>query len=151
MRVLVVLLVGIAGCGGGSAPPGGGTAPSSKSSQAAAENVTLIVADTPQPKVGADPVNKSAPGSKSKTDKPPAQVAVADGVAALKKFGARTKQDKQDKIIYVHLYDTKITDAGSVHLKGLTKLKGLTLVFTKIIDAGVADLKKALPNCLIIK
>jgi len=38
-----------------------------------------------------------------------------------------------------------------VHLKGLTKLQTLSLELTKITDAGVADLKKALLNCKIIK
>ena len=41
----------------------------------------------------------------------------------------------------------KITDAGLVHLKGLTKLKELDLYGTNITDAGVTDLQKALPNC----
>ena len=45
----------------------------------------------------------------------------------------------------------KITDAGLVHLKGMTNLQSLDLGGTKITDAGVADLKKALPNCEIEK
>ena len=40
---------------------------------------------------------------------------------------------------------------GLVHLKGLTRLETLTLGGTKITEAGVADLKKALPNCKISK
>ena len=44
-----------------------------------------------------------------------------------------------------------ITDAGLVHLKGLTGLQTLGLGSTKITDAGVADLQKALPNCRIRK
>ena len=38
-----------------------------------------------------------------------------------------------------------------VHLKGLTKLQALYLNGTKVTDAGVAELKKALPNCKISK
>jgi len=38
-----------------------------------------------------------------------------------------------------------------VHLKGLTKLQKLFLASTKVTDAGVADLQKALPNCKIAK
>ncbi len=45
--------------------------------------------------------------------------------------------------------DTKVTDAGLVHLTGLTNLQTLNFSFTKITDAGVAELQKALPNCKI--
>jgi len=39
-----------------------------------------------------------------------------------------------------------------VHLKGLTNLQSLYLDGTnKVTDAGVADLRKALPNCEIFK
>ncbi len=48
------------------------------------------------------------------------------------------------------LEDTKITDAGLVHLKGLTNLKRLYLWNTKVTDAGVQELKKALPDCEIM-
>ncbi len=47
------------------------------------------------------------------------------------------------------LTNTKITDAGLVHLKGLTKLERLDLVFPKVTDAGIQELKKALPGCRI--
>ena len=40
---------------------------------------------------------------------------------------------------------------GLVHLKGLTRLETLTLGGTKITEAGVAELQKALPNCKIEK
>ena len=36
-----------------------------------------------------------------------------------------------------------------MHFKGLTNLTSLYLDNTQIIDAGVAELKKALPNCEI--
>jgi len=38
-----------------------------------------------------------------------------------------------------------------VHLKGLTGLLTLGLRNTKVTDAGVAELKKALPKCQISK
>ena len=46
---------------------------------------------------------------------------------------------------------SQITDAGLVHLKGMTGLQTLYLRGTKVTDAGVADLQKALPNCKIEK
>ena len=49
------------------------------------------------------------------------------------------------------LVDTQVTDAGLVHLKGLTKLRTLFLDSTQVTDAGIADLQKALPKCKIWK
>jgi hypothetical protein len=46
---------------------------------------------------------------------------------------------------------TQITDAGLVHLKELTNLQDLNLIETPITDSGVAELQKALPNCLIFR
>ena len=44
---------------------------------------------------------------------------------------------------------TTWSDAGLVHLKGLNELKRLLLVGTRVTNAGVNDLKEALPNCTI--
>ncbi len=56
------------------------------------------------------------------------------------------------------LFNTQITDAGLLHFKGLTKLEMLYLANTddyptdtKITDAGVAELQKALPDCKILR
>ena len=40
---------------------------------------------------------------------------------------------------------------GLVHLKGLTNLQELSLYYTKVTDAGVANLQKSLPNCKIYR
>ena len=45
---------------------------------------------------------------------------------------------------------TNLTDAGLVHLAGLTKPEELYLYDTQVTDAGVAELKKALPKCGIV-
>ena len=183
MRVLlaVLLVVGLVGCGSETEPPSPFSESEAKPPTAAVPptppkstqaKVEHVVADTPQPKVDADPVTKpkpkSEPGSEPKTDKPPAQAAVADPVAVLKKLGATIKQNEQGEVVEVILrlskkstfagrtmhrhQSTKITDAGLVHLKGLTKLQTLNLfACDKITDAGIAELKKALPKCSVNK
>ena len=50
---------------------------------------------------------------------------------------------------FLHLNNTQITDAGLVHLKALTSLQVLSLDNTQVTDAGVAKLKEALPDCRI--
>jgi len=44
-----------------------------------------------------------------------------------------------------------ITDAGLKELFGLTSLQSLSLAGTKVTDAGLKELKKALPECKIRK
>jgi hypothetical protein len=46
---------------------------------------------------------------------------------------------------------TAVTDGGLVHLHGLTRLNMLRLTNTKVTDAGVAELQRALPNLLVNK
>jgi hypothetical protein len=41
---------------------------------------------------------------------------------------------------------TRITDAGLMHLKGLTSLTAVLVGGTSATDEGIDDLKKALPN-----
>ena len=81
-------------------------------------------------------------GSQGKTDKPPAQTANADPVAALKKLGAKIERNEQGEVVEVSLMNRRITDAGLAHLNGLVKLETLTIYFaTQITDAGLAHLK----------
>ena len=55
------------------------------------------------------------------------------------------------KLTYLHLtFCDQISDAGLKELAKLKKLKFLSLVNTQVTDAGVAELRKALPNCRII-
>ena len=49
----------------------------------------------------------------------------------------------------VNLSHTQVTDAGLVHLAGLTNLEVLYLYGTQVTDAGLDELRKALPNCKI--
>tara|TARA_Y100000766_G_C18340757_1_gene334655 strand:- start:38 stop:190 length:153 start_codon:yes stop_codon:yes gene_type:complete len=47
------------------------------------------------------------------------------------------------------LSDNKITDEGLKEVAKLQQLEGLFLNRTQVTKAGVAELKKALPNCEI--
>ena len=47
----------------------------------------------------------------------------------------------------LHLYNTQITDAGLVQLTGLSSLRTLMLEDTRITNGGISQLRKALPNC----
>ena len=73
-------------------------------------------------------------------------------IAAIKKLGGEVTfaEKKPGKpVIGVDLYNTKVTDAGLVHLKGLSKLQTLVLVDTKATVAGVKKLQAELPKCVI--
>jgi hypothetical protein len=50
----------------------------------------------------------------------------------------------------LYLNGTKVTDAGLVHLKGLTELQWLDLDNTEVTGAGVRMLRAALPKCEIL-
>jgi hypothetical protein len=75
-------------------------------------------------------------------------------IAAIEKFGGRVTFDanKPGKpVISVDLSNTKVTDAGLVHLQGLTKLQELYLSKTNVTDAGVKKLQAELPKCRIMR
>ena len=55
------------------------------------------------------------------------------------------------KLQELHLNETKVTDAGLAHLKRLAELQTLLLGGTSITDRGIAELQQALPNCFITK
>ena len=62
------------------------------------------------------------------------------------------RRNSEGQVVEIGLSNNKkVTDAGLVHLKGLTGLKDLGLYGTKVTNAGVAELKKALPKCKIEK
>ena len=118
-------MVGIVGCGGEDNSPDDVAAPSSPA-------VTPVKAE-----------NAEADGPKPKADKPPAQAADADPIAALKKLGARIKQNEQGEVVEVSLrLSKKSTFAGRTMHRHQS---------TKITDAGIAELKKALPKCSVNK
>lgn len=49
----------------------------------------------------------------------------------------------------VSIYDSELTDADLVHLKGLSRLRTLNLFWAQVTDQGVDGLRAALPNCEI--
>ena len=62
-------------------------------------------------------------------------------MAAIEKLGGKLVVDEGYDVVIVDLSATKVTDAGLVHLKGLTKLLLLSLNNTKVTDAGLAHIK----------
>ena len=58
------------------------------------------------------------------------------GVAELEKLSAKISPDGLGRIS-VTLENTRVSDAGLVHLKGPTEFKALTLNRTKVTDAGL--------------
>ena len=59
----------------------------------------------------------------------------------LKKLGAYIRRNEQGEVVEVVFNFNDITDAGLVHLKGMTNLRSLRLSGPKITDAGLAHLK----------
>ena len=99
------------------------------------------VQQTPDPGIQSDDGNMvhQTPAAKEPT------VDVGRVKAQLEQLGAEINVNEQGEI-YGVTGDTEITDAGLVHLKGLTSLRTLLLRNTQITDAGVAKFKEALPG-----
>ena len=95
----------------------------------------------------AEPLKAEQKAEESEPTQP--KSAQEEAVAAIKEMGGKVKVDKNKAVVSVFLNDTKVTDAGLVHLKGLTKLEQLYLRGTKVTPAGVKKLQQALPNCRI--
>lgn len=51
---------------------------------------------------------------------------------------------------YLSLNDTAVTDSGLGHLAALRSLRGLSLINTLVTEAGVGELKRSLPDCVIV-
>ena len=66
----------------------------------------------------------------------------ASPVAELENLGAKVMRNEQGQVIFVSLDQTKVTDAGLVHLKELPSRQYLELVHAKIGDAGLMQLKR---------
>ncbi len=82
------------------------------------------------------------PAKPTAKDKPNASQDAA--IAAIKKLGGRVTIDTKSldrPVIHVTLSGPKVTDAGLVHLKGLTSLERLDLHDTQVSDAGLVNLK----------
>ena len=69
------------------------------------------------------------------------------------RFGTRAAKDENGNIREIDFRNSGVRDAGLIHLagEGLTNLTELNLVGTEVTDAGIAELKQALPDCKISK
>ena len=150
---IVLLLFAMLGCGSESPPA------NEVDRKAREQDVETIVE------------NKSSPATSAAKPVETQEQAIA----AIKKLGGKVTIERKspNKLIHVdlrgikvtdaglvhlkgltnlqtlYLYRTKVTDAGLVHLKGLTNLQFLSLYNTKVTDEGVKKLQTALPNCNI--
>ena len=111
--------------------------------------------------------DKATPTSEESTKPNPTK---EESIAAIEKMGGKFINDGE----WLYLFGPKVTDAGLVHLKGLTGLDvllvgpgitdaglvhlevltglgKLTLSHSKVTDAGLAKLKEALPGCTITR
>jgi len=152
MRVLlVVLLVGIAGCGG---------------SPTADSDDRLLPMEN-QTSAKAEFKRRQLPPGIKISERFGATLVTNDqdeviSLQAVWTIGEKTSLKLTDELMVdlvkemsklqeLELARTAVTDAGLVHLKGLTNLEQLWLNRTKTTDAGIANLKKSLPNCNISK
>ena len=62
--------------------------------------------------------------------------------AALSRLGAKLKRDDAGRLIEVDLGERSTTDAGLVHLVGLTRVREISLHRTKITSAGLVHLER---------
>ena len=64
-----------------------------------------------------------------------------EAIAAIKKLGGKVEFGSNKAVVFVDLSNTKVTDSGLVHLKGLANLEHLVLFETKVTDAGLVHLE----------
>jgi hypothetical protein len=131
-RLLGLLLLGMVGCG-------------------QKENAGNAV----DPSIGADEQlltdlgeKKERPSNPSFSNATSTPVETDDPVVALEKLGARIER-KRGEVVAVDFPDGNFTDAGLMHLKGMTNLETLDLHGTKVTDGGLVHLR-GLNNLLSI-
>jgi hypothetical protein len=54
-----------------------------------------------------------------------------------------------NRLEYLSLYGTQLTDDGLRQLAGLPRLRGITVTNTDVSEAGIDDFRRAHPNCTI--
>ena len=127
MRRLVgwLLVWGMSGCGLQENPP------TAKEPVTAADNTPTSTIQEQQPR--ATPLAPAAP-----TTSPPDNSITSSALATLEKLGAQITRNERGRVDRVDFkIDNKISDAGLVHLAGLTDLQQLGLGLTTIGDAGL--------------
>jgi hypothetical protein len=82
-----------------------------------------------------------------------------DGIASLEVLNLRETLVTDAGLVHLRrlsglqrlsLSDTEISDEGLKHLEPLTNLRELAVIRTHVTDAGVRDLKRALPDLVVI-
>ena len=68
-------------------------------------------------------------------------VGCGDPVAELEKLGAKIRRNAEGEVVRVDFSSSRPSDAGLVHLKGLTNLQHLDLIGDQITDAGLVHLE----------
>ena len=71
-----------------------------------------------------------------------------EAVAAIEELGGRVRELEFCGTVVDFSY-SKVTDAGLVHLKGMTDLRSSDLRHTEVTAEGVKALQAALPECRI--
>ena len=71
-----------------------------------------------------------------------------EAVAEIEELGGRVRELGSGGTAVDFSY-SKVTDAGLVHLKGMTDLRSLDLRNTEVTAEGVKALQAALPECRI--
>jgi Leucine-rich repeat (LRR) protein len=171
--LLMIAVVALVGCGEKDLPE-----PQAKTPETPKTDVNETTAPKIQPKVGAkNPQTPKATSAKLIAD-PIVEKAIRKemmGPPVFKKVTGELTEADLAKVTSLWLNNTKITDEGLKELpklKNLTytlnlsftqitdasikelaklkNLKNLTLMNTQITDTGAAELKKAMPNCIIL-
>jgi len=72
----------------------------------------------------------------------------ADNCAVNDRLLARL--ESLDNLEYLYLRNTAVTDAGLSHLMNLRSLRRLDVAGTRVSSEGIASIRQALPNCVVI-
>ncbi len=150
--LLILAVVAVVGCGKEEAPEPQAKAP-------AAEGLTARVVNGPDSRQWPDLPDEFIPLDKFIVNYHPLTFTAADGKVSLLELNAETSDieikhltriaDLMTEEVHLYFGHSQITDVGLKELAKMKNLGSLELDKTQVTDAGVAELQKALPNCII--